>query len=155
MWQRGPQTLFPFCFSYLTFVWGKSCVCPENPFPTRLSTNYVCTHSSRPRTNGCRAARIPAQQGLQYLVCVFVRLSVCLSVCLSMPILTLQATRRPMSYKNWFRSTRVCFVVWYCSVCELRESNSKKKKKKMKNFGTYGRIAIFTNLHSFWVSGVF
>ena len=59
------------------------------------------------------------------------------------------------------------FMVWYCSVCELRESNSKKKKKKkekkkMKNFGAYGRIGIFclasfpcTNLHDFWVSGVF
>ena len=36
------------------------------------------------------------------------------------------------------------FRVRYCSVCELRESNSKKKekKKKMKNFGTYWRIAI-------------
>ena len=33
------------------------------------------------------------------------------------------------------------FMVWYCSVCELRESNS--KKKKMKNFGAYGRIGIF------------
>ena len=36
------------------------------------------------------------------------------------------------------------FMVWYCSVCELRESNSKKeekkKKAKMKNFGAYGRI---------------
>ena len=31
------------------------------------------------------------------------------------------------------------FMVWYCSVCELRESNSKKKKKeKMKNFGPMG-----------------
>ena len=59
------------------------------------------------------------------------------------------------------------FMVWYCSVCELRESNSKKKKKKkkkekMKNFGAYGRIGIFyltpfpcKNLHDFWVSGVF
>ena len=51
------------------------------------------------------------------------------------------------------------FMVWYCSVCELRESNSKKKKKK--NFGTYGRIGIFyltpfpyTNLHDFLVSVV-
>ena len=37
------------------------------------------------------------------------------------------------------------FMVWYWSVCELRESNSKKKKeeKKMKNFGAYGRIGIF------------
>ena len=25
-----------------------------------------------------------------------------------------------------------CFMVWYGSVCELRESNSKKKKKKKK-----------------------
>ena len=33
------------------------------------------------------------------------------------------------------------FMVWYCSVRELRESNSKKKKEKMKNFG--GRIGIF------------
>ena len=39
------------------------------------------------------------------------------------------------------------FTVWYCSVYELRESNSKEKKKKkkeekkkMKNFGAYGRI---------------
>ena len=56
------------------------------------------------------------------------------------------------------------FMVWYCSVCELRESNSKKKKEKMKmkNFGAYGRIGIFyltpfpcTNLHDFWVRGVF
>ena len=54
-----------------------------------------------------------------------------------------------------------CFTVWYCSVYELRESNS-KKKEKMKNFGAYGRIGIFyltpfpcTNLHGFWVSGVF
>ena len=53
------------------------------------------------------------------------------------------------------------FMVWYCSVYELRESNS-KKQKKMKNFGAYGRIGIFyltpfpcTNLHDFWVSGVF
>ena len=56
------------------------------------------------------------------------------------------------------------FMVWYCSVCELRESNSKKeeekKKKKMKNCGAYGRIGIFyltpfpcTTLH-FLVSGV-
>ena len=52
------------------------------------------------------------------------------------------------------------FTVWYCSVYELRESNSKKKEKK--NFGAYGRIGIFyltplpcTNLHDFWVSGVF
>ena len=30
--------------------------------------------------------------------------SVCLSVCLSAPILALQATRRPMSYTNGFRS---------------------------------------------------
>ena len=33
------------------------------------------------------------------------------------------------------------FTVWYCSVYELRESNSKKEKKKkekkMKNFGAY------------------
>ena len=33
-------------------------------------------------------------------------LCVCLSVCLSTPILALQATRRPMSYTNGFRSTR-------------------------------------------------
>ena len=33
------------------------------------------------------------------------------------------------------------FTVWYCSVYELRESNS--KKQKMKNFGAYGRIGIF------------
>ena len=40
-------------------------------------------------------------------------------------------------------------------------SNS-KKEKKMKNFGAYQRIGIFyltpfpcTNLHDFWVSGVF
>ena len=60
------------------------------------------------------------------------------------------------------------FTVWYCSVYELRESNSKKekkkkkkKKKKMKNFGAYRRIGIFyltpfpcTNLHDFLVSGV-
>ena len=56
------------------------------------------------------------------------------------------------------------FMVWYCSVCELRVSNSKKKKKKekkMKNFGAYRRIGIFyltpfpcTNLHVFLVSGV-
>ena len=50
-------------------------------------------------------------------------------------------------------------MVWYCSVCELRCLNSKKKEKKMKNFGAYGRIDIFpfpcTNLHEFWVSGVF
>ena len=52
------------------------------------------------------------------------------------------------------------FTVWYCSVYELCESNSKKKEKK--NFGAYGRIGIFyltpfpcTNLHDFWVSGVF
>ena len=36
------------------------------------------------------------------------------------------------------------FMVWYCSVCELRELNPKKKiskkKEKMKNFG---RIGIF------------
>ena len=52
------------------------------------------------------------------------------------------------------------FMVWYCSVCELRESNSKKKekkKKKMKNCGAYGRIGIFyltpfpsTNLLDSW-----
>ena len=55
------------------------------------------------------------------------------------------------------------FMVWYRSVCELRELNSQKKKKeKMKNFGTYGRIGIFsltpfpcTNLHDFGVNGVF
>ena len=37
------------------------------------------------------------------------------------------------------------FMIWYCSVCELRESNSKKKKekKKMKNSGVYGKIGIF------------
>ena len=50
------------------------------------------------------------------------------------------------------------FMVWYCSVCELCESNS-NKKEKMKNFGTYGRIGIFhfpcTNLHDFLVSDVF
>ena len=54
------------------------------------------------------------------------------------------------------------FTVWYCSVYELRESNSKKKekkeKKKMKNFGAYGRIYLTpfpcTNLHDFLVSGV-
>ena len=47
------------------------------------------------------------------------------------------------------------FMVWYCSVCELRYLNSKKKKEKMKNFGAYGRIGIFyltpfpcTNLRS-------
>ena len=51
------------------------------------------------------------------------------------------------------------FMVWYGSVCELRESNSKKKKKKkekekMKNFR---RIGIFyltpfpcLYLHFFW-----
>ena len=51
------------------------------------------------------------------------------------------------------------FMIWYCSVCELRESNS--KKKKMKNFGAYGRIGIFyltpfpcLYLHNFLVSGV-
>ena len=33
------------------------------------------------------------------------------------------------------------FTVWYCSVYELRESNSKKKeKKKEKNIGAFGRI---------------
>ena len=54
------------------------------------------------------------------------------------------------------------FMVWYCSVCELRCLNSKKKKKKMKNFGAYGRIGIFyltpfpcTNLHEFLVCVVF
>ena len=31
------------------------------------------------------------------------------------------------------------FMVWYCSVCELRMSNSKKKKKE-KNIGAFGRI---------------
>ena len=54
------------------------------------------------------------------------------------------------------------FMIWYCSVCELHESNSKKKekekKKKMKNFGAYGRIGIFyltcLYLHNFLVSGV-
>ena len=56
------------------------------------------------------------------------------------------------------------FMVWYCSVCELRESNSKKKKKKkkekkkMKNCGAHWRIGIFhfpcTNLLDFLVSGV-
>ena len=54
------------------------------------------------------------------------------------------------------------FVVWYCSVCELRESNSKKKeKKKMKNCGAYGRIGIFyltpfpcLYFHDFLVRGV-
>ena len=58
------------------------------------------------------------------------------------------------------------FMIWYCSVCELRESNSKKKekkkkKKKMKNFGAYGRIGIFyltpfpcLYLHNVLVSGV-
>ena len=53
------------------------------------------------------------------------------------------------------------FTVWYCSVYELRESNSKKEKKKTKNFGAYRRIGIFyltpfpcTNLHDFLVSGV-
>ena len=38
------------------------------------------------------------------------------------------------------------FMVWYCSVCELRCLNSKKEKKKkekMKNFGTYRKIGIF------------
>ena len=41
------------------------------------------------------------------------------------------------------------FMVWYCSVCELRESNSKKKKKKkeIKNCGAYGRIGIFYLTH--------
>ena len=35
------------------------------------------------------------------------------------------------------------FMVWYCSVCELRCLNSKKKKeKKMKNFG-----ALWENRH--------
>ena len=55
------------------------------------------------------------------------------------------------------------FMIWYYSVCELRESNEKKKKKKkkMKNFGAYGRIGIFyltpfpcLFLHNFLVSGV-
>ena len=53
------------------------------------------------------------------------------------------------------------FTDWYCSVYELRESNSRKEKKKMKNFGAYRRIGIFyltpfpfTNLHDFLVSGV-
>ena len=55
------------------------------------------------------------------------------------------------------------FMVWYCSVCELRESNSKKEKKKMKmkNIGAFGRIGIFyltpfpcTNFHAFSVSCV-
>ena len=41
------------------------------------------------------------------------------------------------------------FTVWYCSVYELRESNSKKKEKKMKNFGAYGRIGIFYLTHEF------
>ena len=36
------------------------------------------------------------------------------------------------------------FMVWYCSVYELRESNSKKEKKEeKKNFGEYGRMGIF------------
>ena len=39
------------------------------------------------------------------------------------------------------------FMVWYCSVCELRCLNSKKEKKekekKMNNFGTYRKIGIF------------
>ena len=37
------------------------------------------------------------------------------------------------------------FMVWYCSVCELRCLNSKKEKekKKMKNLGTYRKIGIF------------
>ena len=34
-------------------------------------------------------------------------------------------------------------MVFYCSVYESRESNSKKEKKKLKNFGAYGRIGIF------------
>ena len=53
------------------------------------------------------------------------------------------------------------FMVWYCSVYELRESNSKKEKKKMKNIGAFGRIGIFyltsfpcTNFHAFSVSCV-
>ena len=57
------------------------------------------------------------------------------------------------------------FMVWYCSVYELRESNSKKEKKKkekkMKNFGEYGRIGIFyltpfpcTRIHMFFWSVV-
>ena len=56
------------------------------------------------------------------------------------------------------------FTLWYCSVYELRVSNSKKKekeKKKMKNCGAYVRTGIFyltpfpcTNLHDFLVSGV-
>ena len=52
-------------------------------------------------------------------------------------------------------------MVWYCSVCELRCLNSKKEKKtkKMKNFGAYGIFYLTpfpcTNLHEFWVSGVF
>ena len=48
------------------------------------------------------------------------------------------------------------FMVWYCSVCELRESNS--KKNKMKNFGAYGIFYLTpfpcTNLHDFLVSGI-
>ena len=34
-------------------------------------------------------------------------------------------------------------MVWYCSVCELRESNSKKEQEKEKTFGMYRRIGIF------------
>ena len=41
------------------------------------------------------------------------------------------------------------FMVWYCSVCELRESEFQK------NFGTYGRIGIFPNLHDFLPIDVF
>ena len=45
------------------------------------------------------------------------------------------------------------FTVWYCSVYELRESNS--KKEKMKNYGTIGIFYLTcTNLHDFLVSGV-
>ena len=39
------------------------------------------------------------------------------------------------------------FMVWYFSVSELRESNS-KKEKKMKNCGAYGRIGIFYLSHA-------
>ena len=49
------------------------------------------------------------------------------------------------------------FMVWYCSVCELRESNSKEEEEEDEEFWNR-RIGIFPfpciNLHDFLVSGV-
>ena len=62
-------------------------------------------------------------------------LSMCLSVCLSTLILALQATRRPMSYTNGFRSTSAGIIKrrFPCNGCVREIWRENKRKSQYDN----------------------